>query len=377
LDPLLPEFEEATGIDITIAGVPLGNHLSEFNLELASGGGKYDLLVTTTQNLPSVTEYLDPINAYIDDPRFPDPEVDDIPEPILKQCFVDDNLYGFPGALNLGTLFYNRDIFAEYGITEPPVTFEEFMEVGRKLHNPPDLYAYANAASGDPQDINMWYSLFISYRGQWYDENYDFGFSSPEGIRAVSEVVEALEIQPEAVHSLSEFDTLGLMLQGQCAMNTGWAGWLPYFEMPDFSNIIGKAAMGPPIGGVAPMSDWVWVIPSYLSQDKKDMSYLFMDWMINGETDKKFAINSANVPHKVSTYKDPEVLAKYPELESILDTIYSAVAFPLIPEWTEVGTFVNSFIQKATSGEMTPEEAMVALDAEVHDIMVRAGYISE
>jgi multiple sugar transport system substrate-binding protein len=47
--------------------------------------------------------------------------VDDFYQPILNAFRIDDELYAIPGTLNLPYLYYNQELFAELGLTEPTI----------------------------------------------------------------------------------------------------------------------------------------------------------------------------------------------------------------------------------------------------------------
>ena len=58
-------------------------------------------------------------------------------ETILKAITHNGRIYGLPvggaGGCYVMTLFYNKDIFKEAGITKPPDTWDELVEIGKKL----------------------------------------------------------------------------------------------------------------------------------------------------------------------------------------------------------------------------------------------------
>ena len=54
----------------------------------------------------------------------------------LASAMWDGKLYGLPKATNTIALFYNKDLFAKAGITEPPTTWDELLEDARKLNDP-------------------------------------------------------------------------------------------------------------------------------------------------------------------------------------------------------------------------------------------------
>lgn len=61
------------------------------------------------------------------------PGVMDIEESFLEAAKGSDGqIYGVPTTLNAGVIFYNKDLFAEYGL-EPPETWDELVQVSEEL----------------------------------------------------------------------------------------------------------------------------------------------------------------------------------------------------------------------------------------------------
>ena len=54
----------------------------------------------------------------------------------LASASWDGRLYGLPKATNTIALFYNKDLFAKAGLTEPPATWDELVDYARKLNDP-------------------------------------------------------------------------------------------------------------------------------------------------------------------------------------------------------------------------------------------------
>src|SRR5690606_4493618 len=54
----------------------------------------------------------------------------------LNSVTLDGKLFGVPKYTDTIALFYNKDLFAEAGIAEPPQTWDELLETARALNNP-------------------------------------------------------------------------------------------------------------------------------------------------------------------------------------------------------------------------------------------------
>lgn len=55
------------------------------------------------------------------------------PESALEYCSYDGQLMGVPFVALDSVMFYNKDLFEEAGITEVPTTWDELVDVAKKL----------------------------------------------------------------------------------------------------------------------------------------------------------------------------------------------------------------------------------------------------
>ena len=54
---------------------------------------------------------------------------------------IDGNFISIPFYAHTRLIFYRKDIFAKHGITKAPSTWEEYIDVCKKINNPPESYA--------------------------------------------------------------------------------------------------------------------------------------------------------------------------------------------------------------------------------------------
>jgi multiple sugar transport system substrate-binding protein len=132
-DPLydcLPRFTAATGITVRVAFC--GDHPA-LNQHLASlPEVPYDLVSTHTKYAPSQLRFLASLNELIE----PATLTDFVPR-LLELARVEGSLYGVPRNIDVRLLHYRRDL-----IDSPPATWDELLEIARRLNSPPGLYGF-------------------------------------------------------------------------------------------------------------------------------------------------------------------------------------------------------------------------------------------
>ncbi len=382
---LTPEFEKMTGIKVNLEGPSLGEFQEMARLDLVSGSPRWDILQFTNGMIGEFIgqgDFCEPLEPYINDLRFPDPEIDDFPLTLLQMTTYKGKIYGFPITVDLGTLFYNSAMYKEAGLTGVPTTPDELYEYARKLTKDTsgdgkiDQYGYALIANKDQQNTNTFGNLFTGHGGKFFDEQWRPQFNSEAGIQALKETKRMLDVSPPGVTAgASVFDVFSLQLRGSAAMMMGWAAWLPYYENPAFSSIVGKIRMAVPPLGRPRLGGWMIAIPRATSVKKKEAGFLFMDWIMNRKTDKQFTMQYGNVPYRLSTYADKDVQEKYPGFTAIRKGLKGAVLWPAMPRVREMTLVLNDLVHRVFIGELTAEQAMEMADEKIYAIVKEIGLV--
>jgi multiple sugar transport system substrate-binding protein len=132
-DPLyacLPEFAAATGVELNVA---FGGDHPALNRHLAGlSDVPYDLVSTHTKYAPSQIAFLAPLDGLIEMSS-----LEDFVPLLLDMASVNGSLYGLPRNIDVRLLHYRTDL-----IESPPATWDELLELARRLNSPPDLYGF-------------------------------------------------------------------------------------------------------------------------------------------------------------------------------------------------------------------------------------------
>lgn len=109
--------------------------------------------------------------------------------PLIKAAKMDGRYWGLPTAVRTLALFYNIDLFEQFGITKPPETWEEFLEIARKLTvwQGGTLVRAGFGMAPDGQDHHLVREVLIrQFGGVPYSDDYrQVLYASPEGARAL------------------------------------------------------------------------------------------------------------------------------------------------------------------------------------------------
>jgi multiple sugar transport system substrate-binding protein len=95
------------------------------------GGTAADVFYLDAFEAPALIETgaIEPLDKYVTD----DFDTADFEKPMIDAFKSDGKLYGLPKDYSTLALFYNKKMFREHGIKEPPKTWEELEQISKKL----------------------------------------------------------------------------------------------------------------------------------------------------------------------------------------------------------------------------------------------------
>ncbi len=111
------------------------------------------------------------------------------PASALAYCSYDGQLMGIPFVALNSVMFYNKDMFAEAGITEVPTTWDEMEEVAKKLTLDKDGDGQTDQWGMMFEMDDYWQPLtYIIQAGadQWNENLTNIGFNNEQGVEGLT-----------------------------------------------------------------------------------------------------------------------------------------------------------------------------------------------
>ncbi|MBN1837505.1 MAG: sugar ABC transporter substrate-binding protein [Spirochaetales bacterium] len=395
LELQIPEYEKLTGVKVEFEEVPFAQLHEKMILDFASQAGTYDFVISLTDWVTELVrgEYLVALDDYIKkDP--PEDWPNAFPKGLLSIQTVNNKLYGLPCHDGPIMLYYRKDLFqdpqeksafkAKYGYDlQPPETWDHFLDMTRFFTRPADnLWGTCIAAKQGGQQLAYDFFLMLwSFGGEIFDANYKPTFNSDAGVKGLQYYIDLRnkwEVTPKASTTYDETENGPVYLNGNAALMWHWSHIASWAELPDRSKIMGNngytlfpvARKGLPHTTLSIY--WFFGISS--ASKNKDATYELINWLTNKENDKLDAFNGT-VACRLSTYRDPDVLAKFPFYANIEKLLSGETrTTPQIPEYAQVDDIIGVACSKAIAGEMSAKAALDDAAAKVEDLMRKAGY---
>lgn len=320
LEPHVAEFEELTGIDVTLEVFPEDQFRQRRLLEVGAGSNTLDGYMFMPGQVGA--QYLGagwvrPIDDLIADPALthPDLNLDDFFGGALSTFESDAGLVGLPLQIESSLLFYRKDLFEAAGLDGPPETLEQLAEYAAILHGD-GVAGFAmrgQGAAATSQIVNLLYS----FGGQWQNDDGSSALASAESQAALEYYADLLRnYGPPGPANLHWAQVMGLYAQGGAAM---------VFDANVFRSIVEDPEQAVPVvlenTGYAPLpagpagsvpAVLVWGLSINGASEKPEASWLFVQWALSKENQLS-ALLSGVPSARESAWQSSEFIESAPQ----------------------------------------------------------------
>ncbi len=289
-------------------------------------------------------------------------------ETFMSPSVFDGQVFGLPVAASARAMYYNKALFEQAGIAEPPRTWDELKEAAAKISAlGDDIYGFGLQGKEIETDA-YWYYAFWSFGGELLVDGKS-GIASEAGITAAKlykELIDAGLTQPgvtnysrEGLQDLFKQGRLGMVLTGP------WLRGQMKAEAPEIDYGIAPI----PEGTTKATYGVTDSIIMFATSEVKDEAWKFLEEA--AFTDKwrrEFTLKEGFLPVFKSVAADPH-FADDPELAAFTSMLPYAKFAPIIPNWEEMADATSRALQRIYLGEATPEEALAEAAAKINALL--------
>tara|TARA_B100000676_G_scaffold44936_1_gene43260 strand:- start:2284 stop:3573 length:1290 start_codon:yes stop_codon:yes gene_type:complete len=366
IEPLIPEFEELTGIDVKLKLLPENQYLTKVPADMEAGTFKFDVFMTQLYEAPKFCgeKWLADLEPLINDPSITDPNWYNYNDFFAgaRDVAVIGNTYLSHIAITAESqvLVYRKDILDELGISVPG-TMDELLAAATKITE--SGKAYGITTRGGPA---IWWpglGYLASYGGEYLDSNLDIAINSPESIAGADFYVKLAQQAPPGVTNFDWDEINTAMLSGQAAMFLDSSVIYPRLQDASISEVVGKVGVAPfPTGpkGAKPNSHY-WTVSMNEATENKKAAWLFLQWATSPDMQSRLALAGILGPRTSSWEVDglSEQLG-----DEFLDAAKKSLGGAVIPRVTpgffERVDIFRAEMQEAILGNKDAESAMNA-----------------
>ncbi|MCU0984831.1 MAG: extracellular solute-binding protein [Acetobacteraceae bacterium] len=335
--------------------------------------------VLNPQVVPRVAALFEPLDAWM--ARDPIEAPEDVFKGLMDGFRVGGGLVGMPFRHASSGLHYNAAILAERGITKPPETIEEVIEIAKRCtYRRADGTPVVGLVMPGVTYPNV-IDLARAWDGDFITADFRVVANEPPMLNAIRTLRELFQAGafPRNFATIQSEDVNTWVQQGRAAMALNSMGRNRIYNDPQRSKFPGEIkTIAVPISAtlkarfdVAPakVEFWGMVIPK--NARRKELSWSFIKAMVSKQSTLWAALNG-NGPVRASTYEDARFREAVPYAEEERRVLTVArVPLPAFDEAARAGDIFKEEAEAAVLGMKTPEAAMASLVARVTPLLPR------
>ncbi|MEM2180987.1 MAG: extracellular solute-binding protein [Nitrososphaeria archaeon] len=395
------EFEKLTGAKIKTVEYDWADLFPKIMTDFTTHSGVYDIIIYDVTWPGAVAPYVVDLGKFRKEhPELVDPnyDMDDWVGWASICCFYGGTNIGYP--LNTHTMIieYRKDLLEDptnkeefkkkYGYElAPPTTWDQFRDIAEFFTGAHGC-EYGVALMTKIQSANVFFNFFAPLRrssegikrfgkvnplyGDWFTEDGKPALNNEYGLKALNYFIELLKFAPAPLESdYPEADAY--FMKGKCALNIIWPTEFYPDALADPTSVVKDKTACAVMPGWDNIYGYGTIGGQSLAINKdsknKEAAFLFIQWMTSKEQDKINFLKAGCEPARKSTYKDPELLSKYPWLSVWGKSVETPCMRPSIPQGWDIYLIVQTHVTAALAGIETPEKALAAMESEINKLL--------
>lgn len=350
-EQMAKEFHAANpGIDIKVEVVNWDNLLQKLQTNV-SGGTNADISIIGTRWLLDFVKdgQAEPLDGYMDGP-FKDRFIG----AFLAPGQIGGKTYGLPIAASARAMYYNKDLLAKAGISEPPTTWDEVAADAAKL-KAQGIAAFGLQGKAIETDVYWYYALW-TYGGDVVTDG-KAAFASDAGVKALTMYKSLIDkgLTEDGPTNYTREDLQNLFKQGRVAM---------MITAPFLINQIASEA--PKLNyGIAPVPketrNATYAVTNsvvlFKNSKVKQAAWKFLDFLFTKDPRVAFTKGEGFLPTTKAEAADP-YFTQNARLQTFVNLLPNAHFAPTVTGWEDTAKAVSDAVQSVYLGKDQPAPAL-------------------
>ena len=356
----LPDFEAEHNVKIDVQELSFDDLHTGIALDAVNSTGAYDLCMVDGSWMAEFTE--NNVLANLSEMGYSFD--DDIIPATTTICKVDDNIYLAPFFGTVTVMLYNKQLIADAGYTpEDITTFEDLKVIAQKTKDAGKTGFLIRGGSAD--NIVSDFIPHLLVHGGWViDENNQPTVDTPEFKAAMQEYLDLYALGG----TMDKDDIVAAIDGGTAALGQAWPGW--YVPTADtnanYTVIPTKLNDSDTPKNTSMYGVWCIGIPN--NAPHKDLALELLEYVMSPEV-QLASIEVGGVPCRTSCLLNEDVLATYPQYETVCAALQTGVYRPVIAEWTQFTNILGTEMDNIIQGTKTIDQGLADAQTQLVELM--------
>jgi len=383
---LIAEYEDANpGVKVQLETVPFGDLMKKITSSKLSKDGP-DIYHIYSGWLPDLVKSNTIVPA-------PDAFKSDIEASyssnISDSASIDGKVYGYPTELTAYALNYNKRLFEEAGIKEPPKTWAELEDYAKRLSKVENgkvvQQGFGIITSWDSGVVHPFLALLQSNGGSLLNgDNTAAAFNSKEGQETIDlykRLIDAKALNPEM--STANASTTGpymnnfeLEKTAMIIMANWWQGGLKSTMGDKYNNIATAPIPVGPSGSQSSSVFYSWLYSVNADSKNQEAAWDFLKWINSPVADGKssrqgdWLLSQGILPSRTSDQEASKgALANDQFLKTYVEALANAKSYPIVNGAGEITVALQKQVEAVVFGQAKAADALKAAEAQVNGVL--------
>ncbi|WP_223691674.1 extracellular solute-binding protein [Leifsonia poae] len=276
-----------------------------------------------------------------------------------KNASIDGTQYGLPFIASARALFYNKDLFAKAGISEPPKTWDELEADATKLKNSGTVgYGMPLGAEEAQAETAIWFYG----AGGGYGDAKTLTIDSPENVTGATEMQKLIKagVTEQNPGSTNRTPLMNVFIQGQVGMQIGLPPIVGQIKKSNPNLNYGIAPIPTKDGSAFTLGVADHLMAFKNKTDKTDSIKKFLDYFYTPAVYTKWVGAEGFLP---TTKSGAEEMGTDATIKPFLDLLPNAKFYPSTnPNWAAAQGAIQSQIGQLGQGA-DPSALLKAIQA--------------
>ncbi len=302
-----------------------------------------------------------PLDDLMNDPQigFTAQDMQDIfPSFIDHYPLYGNKVYSIAFMRSMEVMYYNQDMLQSAGFSNPPQSWDAFMQVCGAVSSPPDTYCYE--LNPDASTFSYW--VFTRGGDLIGPDAKTVAFNSAAGLDSL-DMVATLFQKKEAILISKAFQDQTDFALGKIAFTFGSTAGLPYYaQAVEQSGKVSNWNIAP-----APHTTPDPVVELYgpsvtvfkTTTDKERAAFTFIKWMMGNDPNAQWCEATQYFPARQSTQAGMSgFIQDHPMYGEALGWVQYGRTEPALAAWEPIRTYIQDAMTAVADGQQTPQAAM-------------------
>ncbi|MBK7104768.1 MAG: extracellular solute-binding protein [Ignavibacteriae bacterium] len=338
---------------------------------LRSRNSRIDIFAVDQIWVPRFAKWAEPIQTH-----FSQKELNDLLPQALTTCFVNDTLYAIPFFIDVGVLYFRKDLISQLknsGEIEHKlkngITWEEIISLKKENLNKEFLYVFQGDAY---EGLICNFIEILGNKSENIYKNNVFNVNNIYSIEATQRLVDLIykyKISPQIITSFDEGRSFEYALKNDIPFFRGWPTTFKYSNLVSRTtsklNLLEEAPLPRNSNSVSTstIGGWNFVLSSYSSV--KEEAVTFIKFVLTQEMQELNYTSGSYLPILKSFYNNEDLIKKYPKLGEFKTIIKNGLHRPSDYNYTKISDILSLYLNKALKKELSVEEALKTAQAQI------------